>query len=414
MPDEFLQLLDKIPFEDVDIQSIILPNGMTLSEFEAELEGGRTTESDDGPQLTKNKIINEMLQRAAFLMDRSRHVKNGEGPNKPAQPNGLAYGFGNKEYSEREKPVGPIEEEVFGLDCSGFLVECVNNVLGKLKDGVGNLKDPGTWNTAINEKFKSKCSKVEMVDQGKLPFDQLMTGDVIYWYDQEVKHIGFIANLPGTTRFLINSNGSAGSSCYKKDKNNKTYLDKDCLKAQAEKNRSTARGPRMISMDDAVFTKGYWGNNYSVLRLTTDVNGKWDLYVRCEGQTSAAITADIQITSDKNGEETIPVSASGTGTDYTGDPISFSITGEYNTITNILKGSISMTFPNNPGDQRVDGFEVKLLKDETPYVAAEIIVPNGGCPVEFKLLKRSCGEENSGGRLEVFERNSSYGLSKPK
>ena len=53
-----------------------------------------------------------------------------------------------------------------------------------------------------------------------------------------------------------------------------------------------------------------------------------------------------------------------------------------------------MSFPNDPTHRREDGFEVKLLKDDTGYFTATKILINGGCRIEFRLINQGCNDSN--------------------
>src|SRR5690606_1644977 len=118
---EQIEFLDELESPPIDFDQIVLPNGMTLDEFnEVYLPNGRTTRSNvekSGPQLSKNLIISDMLGEAIRLMTRSRFVKSADPSSKyrPAQPNGLAYGFNLKDYENRGNPLGLCYEEIFGL-----------------------------------------------------------------------------------------------------------------------------------------------------------------------------------------------------------------------------------------------------------------------------------------------------------
>jgi hypothetical protein len=125
---------------------------------------------------------------------------------------------------------------------------------------------------------------------------------------------------------------------------------------------------------------------------------------RCENQSTDAIEATLNLTSENSSEDIIPISAEGSATDYNGAPISFTISGEYNTTTNVMRGSILMSFPDSPSDTREDGFEVKLLKDDTGYFLATKIIANSGCNVEFRLINNGC--EDTGGRIRLVNGDS--------
>ena len=184
------------------------------------------------------------------------------------------------------------------------------------------------------------------MDKGHLPVDELTTGDIIYWLNDGNSHIGLIADLPGPTRFLFNSNGSSGTKCYKRDQNGKILIDgnknpiidSECLQRETAKNRSVVRGPRLMSFYDATSKSGFWGSGYKVLRLVTEIDGDWKLAARCVGEFFRdAIEATINLTSKKEVDGIIPITARGQGTDYNGDPIVFTASANYSTTTSDQK-----------------------------------------------------------------------------
>ena len=134
--DELLDLIDSLPSVEVDPSEVILPNGMSLEDFNKQFPpktpGGRTGKTQEdikGVQYRKNDIIRLMhnegfrlIKRGDFTDLTGRDESTPANPYRPAQPNGIAYGLGNKNYEERKKPTeGLCFEEVYGLDCSGFV-----------------------------------------------------------------------------------------------------------------------------------------------------------------------------------------------------------------------------------------------------------------------------------------------------
>ena len=111
------------------------------------------------------------------------------------------------------------------------------------------------------------------------------------------------------------------------------------------------------------------------------LTGTWNLHGKCVDQETDAFVVPIvlNVTGGGNFEGT------GTGTDYTGEPMNITISGTYNSSINQISGQISMYFLNS-GHTRVDSFVIEL-KEDTGYFPMPNI-SGGGCPAEAKLVKQ--------------------------
>ncbi|OZI05521.1 hypothetical protein BWI93_24975 [Siphonobacter sp. BAB-5385] len=402
LSDEKAERIDELDSPVLDFDNIILPNGMTLKEFKEKypnLINGRIKgdETLNGPQLRKNSIISNMLIEAQRLMNRGAFIKQekegGASDCKycPAQPNGLAYAYGNKDYSVRKNPKGYAFEEVFGLDCSGFVYNAV-------KKGIKNFTAENTteqkltskWNEAL--KVEKENKKLFVKDLGPLTELNLKAGDIVYWNG----HIALVG-VGGTNAILFQSNGTSAGSCGDPNKSKESLK---CVKNAQEKNRGPKRGPRALSFKEAI-TPDYFGPQYRVIRILTDISGEWQLLGRCTQQSSDAIDMRITIHPEKDDEvlqTKRKVSAQGKATDYNGTTlIILTLEGEYNKETNILKANITLTADGEPDETRIDGFERPLNVDDTGYFPATSILSNGACGISWRLINKS-SDNNTGGR----------------
>ena len=397
LPQEALEQLDSIERVPVDWDNLLLPNGMTMKEFEQKYgnEGNERkdqSKEESGPQKRKSELIFNMTKEAQRLMKRKDFVKTEDtsDPKKvqPAQPNGLAYGLGLKDYTKRADPSGNCYEWVFGLDCSGFVAQMAKEAgLSGFPDGTSNQGVAENWNTILEKDEKWK--DIFMKDFKKIPLDELQNGDIIIWS----QHIGMIAGT-GSESFLFNSNGGTGKDCVTKD----GKLDENCIKIEHEKNRGLYRGPNPIPIRKAVFTKGYWGGNYRILRLVTNITGEWQLKLRCAGEATDALDLTVELKALGTDEPYTVIrkfSGTGVGLDYDGETvINAKLEGEYNQETNKMKAKISTTFSNS-SEVREDSFEVLLQQDDTGYFPTTKTIDNGGCDAEARLINKKIEEPDA-------------------
>ena len=327
----------------------ILPNGRTVYDFLAENDPtflqnlGKTKKTlldikTLGTQAKKNLIIARMQAIAVYLTDRTKHTFSSEGSKKPAQI-GLAYSYGSKDYKIRQAPpAGSCKEQLYGLDCSGFIYQLAISAGLKFPQGSADTqRKVVTWENAF--KANPEYSKLKMQDFGQLSISELESGDIIYWTEGGVaKHIGIVLKTANGLA-VFQSNGASGGTC--------------------EKNYGTKRGPRQISLQNL----SWFGSTYGIVRIVADISGEYTAYYRCTGRTTDALTLKIKFPTNTTGT----FQATGTGTDYPGDPINAVFDGTYDKKTNTLSGFLTMTFPNNPSDKRKDSFQKRLDFDDTGY-----------------------------------------------
>src|SRR5690606_21923614 len=142
-------------------------------------------------------------------------------------------------------------------------------------------------------------------------------------------------------------------------------------------------GPQQTSLDDDYWFSGR-GGPWGVVRIVTDISGDWLLYGRCQDQTTDAFSLTLTFVS----EEDQDVTASGSGTDYDGDPLFVVLEGTYLQDTNTLSADINFSFPDT-GGSRIDTFERRLNEDDTGYFPATLVYHStNGCDLAVRLVNQ--------------------------
>lgn len=383
LPPELEAQLAAQPTTSYTLDEIVLPNGRTVAEVLAECglgsgPGGQHSArmhqalSAVGPQTQKAILLARMLATAHWLTDRSEHQHLQEddvnGVPSPAQ-NGLAYVWGGKDKNVYERKVAKkycTTMALYGLDCSGFITMVAGGAGVDVKDNgadqnANTLKDPVVWTTAF---ARMGLTKIYAKDVGKLHPSELESGDIVFWYmkpesPSTATHTGMILSPGDSTLVLFQSEG--GDTC--------------------EINTRSDRGPRQSLLPANTFFTGAWAR-YTVIRIATDISGRWRLAGRCEDRDFPAFTLDLHLTQ----EDEQVVAASGRGTDYDGKPLEVSMEGTYSAVNNQLGGQLEFTFPT-VGGRRVDEFSVRLNEDDTGYFPAELIYhTDTGCDLEIRLM----------------------------
>jgi hypothetical protein len=190
-----------------------------------------------------------MLATAQYLSDRALWQKSDEGANKPAQ-NGLAYSYGGKDPDIRQKPpAGCCTEQVYGLDCSGFVHQAATSAGLPIPVGPASLQGtPEPWNEALVDGLKLVMKTVDLTQTG------YESGDIIGWGS----HIGIVVVDAAAGVSVFQSNGVSGC---------KPEGGKDA--DQCSRNRGPTRGPRRIALADAL---QWFGAPSSVLRLVPEAS----------------------------------------------------------------------------------------------------------------------------------------------
>ena len=395
MPIEAVNYLDGLPSEDVDINKIILPNGEYLldflsvyapdflAEFPNKANGEKSFLKDGGeplvigPQALKNTLIAEMQYWAHYFVNDNNFTDMLNDGKTPKQLSGLAYSYGSRVWNERKKPPhGACKDEVYGLDCSGLVLNCAWRTSPKLNlsdCNVAQLSDTIKWLNALKQLGKGydKIRVREYTNQ-TIQFSELESGDMVFYYfgGNSPTHMGIVSKNDAGTKRIFQSNGTSG--------------DNNCAG-----NYAANRGPRHISIDPLKFDGA---TRWKALRFEVDISGEWTGYIKCLIQPTDAIVMNFTIPVNDGGT----FQAFGSGNDYNNNnPINVFLQGEYDKKNNTLSGTFTLTFPNNPDDMRKDRFSIKLDKDETPYFTLEkVTTEHTGCTIQMRLVNENSISKN--------------------
>lgn len=393
---EEVQFLDdKRSMVDVHLREIILPNGMNVYDFLAEVDPGFLAKwsalplnwvndrqlrfsgnsyDNLGPQDSRNLLVAQMTVVARSLVNRNNFKYPSEGENAPSQ-NGLVYSWGSKDHTVRKAPPGQgtaCKEKVYGLDCSGFIYQVFKHSGVSLLSGPANSqRNPEILQNAIKSSIP-QLKKIKVEDLGVLNVSNFEDGDIIYWTNSGgiATHIGIVLKKSDGSLGVFQSNGSVGEDA-----------------ADCSKNLGSTRGARILELGDP-----YWfgpNKKYGITRINAEVSGKWRLFLRCQGYDSDAIVLDLNFkTTDSNSFE-----VKGEGTDYDGDHLICTGKVSYNKASNELSGTLLITIAGDPVFYRNDSFTVKLARDETPYFSLTLgNNVDAGCPAEGRLINIESGE----------------------
>ena len=374
---EELQTLDNIPeATDFNASTVILPNGEILADYLDEVdrpfgEKWMTTETDAynnlGPQDARNLMIARLAVVALNLTNRSKHQFEAEGDDKPAQ-NGLAYSWGSKDHTKRQVPPGEgatCKEAIYGLDASGFIFQLFAEA------GVPIVKGPADKQRqpdALQQALKSAISsldKVKVEDLGAIPAKNFEAGDIIYWSNDNgvATHIGLVLKNKDGKLAVFQSHGAASGDA------------EECAKNLSEK-----RGVRSLLLDDP-----YWfgqGKPYAITRINAEISGNWNLFLRCQGASTDAITLTLEFPTLDDADFEV----TGTGIDYDGKDLDVTAEMHYDNTTNVLSGTTYIMSPNASHFYRYDSFSVKLTRDNTSYFNMELGENvDAGCAAQGRL-----------------------------
>ena len=378
---EQVKYLDELESAELNFDALILPNGRLLGEFLKD----NSNKGKVDIQYRKNELVALLLQSSRNLVD-----YNSLGPDsiavkgdssKPFQPNGLAYGLGLKEYKEPHNPIGPCYEEVYGLDAAGFVFQVAKGAgLNIDSSSIAFQSDPEKWNKKLQHNVANLGLYVSTY--GALDLDDVQSGDIICWQN----HIGIIARTSDSV-YVLQSHGSVAYECI----NTEGVIDYACVELQQKKNKSQYRGPRAFSISPFSRYSSWLGRDYRILRLTVDMAGRWRIYIKCVKQNTHAMFMDIDIPKEETGTSALitqKISAEGKGYSYNGEPARTTFTGNYNKVTNTIKGQILTTTPVYPDQDRIDEFEAELLTDSTNFIPMTRVKDNGWCLYEIMLSRQ--------------------------
>lgn len=376
-----LAVLDNMPeATGFSPATVVLPNGETLENYLKAVDAAfydqwfKTTATpfdDLGPQGARNLLISRLSAVAFDLTDRSQYQKPDEGPGRPAQ-NGLAYSWGGKNHNIRQTPPGAgtaCTEQLYGLDCSGFIHQLFTNA------GVPIVAGPANVQRKANELKNAIKAGIPVMDKVKveeledLPVENFETGDIIYWKNPDggVRHIGLVLKALNGDLAVFQSNGSPGNG------------EQECLK-----NRGLSRGSRRLEL-----TEAFWFGpavEYGITRINAEISGDWELFLKCDDEPNDIATIALKFPPGKNSSFTIKKD----WTDYDGDKLKTKFEFSYDNTLNVLFCNFTTTAEDNSDFIREDSFSVKLEKDETEYIPCTNLEmrPPDFCNFEVRLRNK--------------------------
>lgn len=184
---------------------------------------------------------------------------------------GLAYSSGQRDYENRQfPPYGNAihkKYKVYGLDCSGFIINLLWNLdikiggLSYIRDNDGN---EGNFIPNLKKALVEYNDRMfYLTDLGYQSIDKIRSGDLIVWY----RHIGLIAEKKGNSFIVLQSNGTGNP----------------LSESSQEANLKEKRGVHAFSLDKMISSAQnssvkYWGTNYKILRFayepySIEING---------------------------------------------------------------------------------------------------------------------------------------------
>lgn len=217
-----------------------------------------------GTQALLDSILDRMLIKAQQLSALKSITYPDAGTNKPEHI-GLVYSYGQRTIISRQNPLYGNDTHkkygVFGTDCSGFIINLLNNVGVSIENtNVADFK--GKIIEAINNNTSLKDS-LDVQDLGKLSAGNIKSGDIITWITPTGNHMGILCKLNGGGICVFQSNGNGNPA----------------TESLQTKNLSLTRGVHPVNFITAIAGPGYWGTNYTILRIkkrsntVTDING---------------------------------------------------------------------------------------------------------------------------------------------
>jgi cell wall-associated NlpC family hydrolase len=338
LSDEEIAYCDNLESVEITTDEILLPNGYTVKEFLQMMDPEFSNEwnkkgildnNNLGQLNLKNTLLGKMATVAAFLTTDENFIYPREGDFKPAQ-NGLAYSFGQRDYKARKvPPYGACMEEVYGLDCSGFIHQLFkqSGVTEGLDGTAEQIRQPSRLTRYIKKALPG-LDKLKVEDLGKKPLSSFLTGDIIYWLkpDGTARHIGMVVTGNANELLITQSNGSGESDC--------------------EGNFGQGRGPRNWNLRDAINPRGL-GTNYGIVRIGVEVPdppdfNKCGVMIRIYGYYHEVAPTYTRDTESNNGTIECITSAKGSFNENV-------FTGSYTTKVGTVDISGSITAVLNEG-----------------------------------------------------------------
>lgn len=114
-----------------------------------------------------------------------------------------------------------------------------------------------------------------------------------------------------------------------------------------------------------------------------DVNGTWDMHLRCAGQGSDTSVVRLTINQAAGGS----FDGSGSGTDYPGTPMQHQISGTYDAGSHLLSATLTTRIQGQACVRR-DKFSTTLTSNDSGYVGANQVSNCGGCQAEVRMVRQ--------------------------
>lgn len=196
-------------------------------------------------------LTGRMCLTANSIMDTTIIHDDGNGP----IHKGVAYSYGSKQYQSRSIPSqGQCNDNLFGMDCSGFIYQLLNNAglayTGPNKDVLEEYSSSYIQQALDNSEF----NKLKLIKLGNIAPNEIQSGDIIYWDNGPGhRHIGYVWQY-----YLFNCHGSSG------EPNNNCDSPCQCIKNYNHKKR----GARSLPLDVAFYGNGFWGSLYNIMRFS--------------------------------------------------------------------------------------------------------------------------------------------------
>jgi hypothetical protein len=270
---------------------IVLPDGLTVDStlqvydstfFRTIPEGGGSQPSIIPYKDEASYIIAHMLQLAANFCDRSQHSPGADANDKqgvegPAQ-HGLAYVSGAKDILHRYQAInyldntvtgqqttiyGACSDYLYGLDCSGFVYQCLSAAELSLDPVQSDVKNLTTTliQAALNANPMFQNVSIQQISN-VTSTSMLQYGDIVY---SNSPHIGIVGSDANGNLVILQCNGSFDYGC---DAN--TDDGTQWVTLPGGKTNKTARGPNSIPASS--YTSYFHTSKYTLnaIRLTTN------------------------------------------------------------------------------------------------------------------------------------------------
>lgn len=229
-----------------------------LNEDFAEQADSIVNTLDDKDASTKIILIDKLLKRALYMVDKSNFGKSDSINGAPIRT-GIKYAWGGKRLDKKYNPTNSksiCNVNITGLDCSGFIHQLFTQTGVALPaQNANTLRDTNTLKKFLVPYF-GDTSKITFADYDykTAPRELIQSGDIIYFFTRDsvtgVKnayHIGIALKLNNSIKLFHSSGG----------------------KNRCEYNISADGGIRCQEIYDYLYGK----KNYGVVRIITREKG---------------------------------------------------------------------------------------------------------------------------------------------